>query len=537
MKSTYGILPAAAAALCGCAQGTPQASGACEPEETKDLGRPNIVVIITDQQRADLTAREGFPCDLTPFVDRMAQEGAWFNRAYTPCPASGPARVSTLTGRFGSVTHADCNHNLLDAVYSKDLFQVAQESGYNTVLVGKNHSHMTAANADYWLPFSHLGQDAPDDVKRPEDAEFDHYLKTLSFFMDLKPAPGTVENQLPYRMVTDALEWTAGHGQDKPFVMWFAVNEPHNPYQVCEPYYSMFDGQIPDASTDASVLKYKGEKYELMQKQMNECHIGTTEHMARIRANYMGMIRLIDDQIARLVEGFKEQGLYDNTIFVVTTDHGDYCGEYGLMKKGAGLDEVTTRIPMVWFGKGIEACGLRDDFVSLIDIMPTACEIMGHKIPVGVQGRSLLNMLEGLSYPKEEFQSIMSEHGFGGQFITEEDDPSMFYDRQALNPKPFYDELNTWSQSGHMCMVRKGDWKLITDMTGYNRLYNLAKDPVELNNLAGKARYSRKENEMMQELLKWTIGANDPIPIPRHRYTQKRFKHNYMFHGEPEIAR
>ena len=534
MKIQYSLLPMTAAALAGCT-GTPEQSAAFKEDgQSKDLGRPNIVVIITDQQRADLTAREGFPCDLTPFADRMAAQGACFNRAYTPCPASGPARVAALTGRFQSVTHADSNHNLLDAVYGKDLFDVARESGYNSILVGKNHSHMTKEHADYWLPYDHLGQPVPDEEKTPENAEFDRYLKTLSFFTDLEPSRFKLENQLPYRMVTDALDWTAEHGKDKPFVMWFAVNEPHNPYQVCEPYYSMFDGQIPDASTDASALKYKGEKYILMQKQMNECHIGTTEHMARIRANYMGMIRLVDDQIERLVEGFKEQGLYDNTIFVITSDHGDYCGEYGLMKKGAGLDDATTRIPMVWFGKGIEASGLRDDCVSLVDIMPTACEIMGHKIPMGAQGRSILNMLEGQSYPKEEFRSILSEHGFGGQFITEDDDPKYFYDRGALNPKPFYDELNTWSQSGRTCMVRKGDWKIIVDMLGNVRLYNLAKDPVELKNLAGKCSTRRKENEMMQELLKWQIGINDPIPVPRRRYTQKRLKHNYMFFGEPE---
>lgn len=534
MKKYLG-LPIAAAALSGC--GSPAAGdAAAESTESKaELGKPNIVVIMTDQQRADLTAREGFPCDLTPFADRMASEGTWFNRCYTPCPASGPARVSTLTGRFPKATHADSNHNLRDAVFFKDLFKVAGESGYNTVLVGKNHSYMTPASADYWLPYDHLGQAGAAEGRSAENEEFDKYLKTLSFFTDLKPAPGGVENQLPYRMVSDALAWTGEHAAEKPFVMWFAVNEPHNPYQVCEPYYSMFDGSIPDADTDASVLGLKGEKYSLMQKQMNECHVGTTENLARIRANYMGMIRLIDDQIARLAEGFKEQGIYDNTIFIITADHGDYCGEYGLMKKGAGLDEATARVPMVIFGKGIEKAGLRDDFISLVDVMPTACEAMGHRIPPGVQGRSLLPMLRGASYPREEFSSIMSEHGFGGQFITEDDDRNKFYDAPAVDHKPFYDELNTWSQSGRTVMVRKGDWKIIVDMQGSVRLYNVVKDPHELRNLSGKCRFAKIEREMMNELLKWEISTVDPIPAPRNRYTQKRFKHNYLFYGEPEV--
>ena len=526
------LFPAACAALAGCAAAPFPESPAFGEDPVP--ARRNIVIIMTDQQRADLCGREGFPCDLTPFADRMGQEGAWFSRAYSPCPISGPARVSTMTGRFAGATHADSNHNLPDAVFGKDIFEVAREAGYATALVGKNHSHLTPDRVDFWDQFTHTGQKCDDALKSEAGAEFDRYLKTLHSFADFSVSPGGPESQQPYRMVDDALRWTESLGGERPFVMWFAVNEPHNPYQVCEPYWSMFDGQIPAPDTSPSDAAVKGEKYELMQKQMYECHIGIKENLERVRASYMGMIRLIDDQLARLAEGFREQGLLDNTVFVITSDHGDYCGEYGLMKKGAGLDEATTRIPMVWFGSGIRPCGQRTDCVSLVDIMPTACEIMGQPIPAGVQGRSLLDMLEGRDYPAEEFRSVMSEHGFGGQYITAADDPAKFWDAEAVGRAPFYDELNTWSQSGHSCMVRMGDWKYICDMHGQAQLYNLARDPRELRNLAGKARWSRRELQMTRELLKWTIAANDPIPVPRKRYTQKRYKHNYLFKGETE---
>ena len=151
------------------------------------------------------------------------------------------------------------------------------------------------------------------------------------------------------------------------------------------------------------------------------------------------------------------------------------------MKKGAGVAEAITRIPMVWFGKGVKQQGLSDAHVSLIDIFPTACEIMGSGIPLGVQGRSLTQVLSGEEYPKTEFQSIISEAGFGGQFITAEDADD-YHAEGAIGKGLFFDELNSWSQSGTISMVRKGDWKFVMDMNGNCELYNLKKDPSEVNN-------------------------------------------------------
>ncbi|MCM1176526.1 MAG: sulfatase-like hydrolase/transferase [Bacteroides sp.] len=489
--------------------------------------KPNVVIIMTDQQRADLCGREGFPVDLTPFADRMAEEGAWFNKAYTPCPASGPARVSLLTGRFPRVTHSDSNHNIADAVYSEDLFDVARKCGYTSVLVGKNHSHVKKTDVDWWIPYSHLGQDCPASEKTPENRAFDRFLGNTSFFTELEPAPGTVENQMPYRMVSDALEWVSGH-KDEPFVMWLSFNEPHNPYQVCEPYWSMFDGRIPPALTDSTCLDIKGEKYRHLFEMMNIGHRGCKENLERIRSNYMGQIRLLDDQMSRFVEGMKDMDMYSNTMFVIISDHGDYAGEYGLMKKGAGVAESITRVPMVWFGNGVAKNGLREDCVSLVDIFPTICEAIGAEIPVGVQGRSLVEMLAGREYPEEEFRSIISEAGFGGEYITKED-MSDYRAEGAVGKGLFFDELNTWSQSGMVSMVRMGKWKFAMDMLGNCELYNLEKDPSEIDNLYGKKRYIKVQDELMHELLKWEIAINDPIPVPRNRYRFKRFPHNYLF--------
>lgn len=519
----YNAAALAAASLCIPA---PAKAGQIQAERKEQ--RPNFVIIITDQQRADLTAREGFPLDLTPFADSIARSGAWFDHAYTPCPASGPARVSLITGRYPKATGTDSNHNIEDAFYIDDLFGVARESGYKTAMIGKNHTYMKKGDADFWCPYNHLGQEGAKDTLRTENLAFDRFLKSTDFYASLKASPGTVRQQLPYRMVSDALKW-AGENREDPFVMMLSFPEPHNPYQVCEPYYSMFEGKVPPARTDSTSLQTKGEKFVQLNRMMKLGHKGYDKNLEQLRTIYMGMIRMLDDQMKRFVKGMQDLGLYENTVFVITSDHGDYAGEYGLMKKGAGVPDAITRIPMIWFGNGIKASGHRNDHVSLVDIFPTACEIMGAAIPIGVQGRSLAEMLAGEPYPEEEFRSVMSEAGFGGRYFTREDSEEYVKEGAVGKKGMFFDELNTWSQSGTISMVRMGKWKLVFDMEGNGELYDMERDPSEIRNLFGIRKYRKIQDTLLQELLKWEIATEDPIPLPRTRYWFKRNPHNYLF--------
>ncbi|MDL2221150.1 sulfatase-like hydrolase/transferase [Parabacteroides sp. OttesenSCG-928-N08] len=489
---------------------------------------PNVIIVMVDQLRVDLMQREGYPLNTMPFADQLAKEGTWFNRAYTAAPASGPARVSMLTGRFPRATHVRSNHNIPDAFYGKDLFEVANEQGYQTALIGKNHSHLAKERVDYWSPYNHGGQESPGKSQLGKD--FDKYLGTLDMYANMEPSPYGVEAQLPYRMVDDASDWIGSLGGD-PFFMWLSIAEPHNPYQVCEPYYSMFPPEsLPTMRSSAEDRKTKGEEYELLAEMMNMGHVGYERDLQRLRSVYHGMIRLIDDQLARLVEELKKRGVYENTVLLFIADHGDYVGEYGLMKKGVGLDDAITRIPMQWSGPKIKASAQpHDAHVSMIDIFPTICEIMEAEIPVGVQGRSLWPLLQGEAYPKEEFASVMAEDGFGGMYYTKAD-ATDYREEGAVGKKGlFFDELNTWSQSGTMRMLRKGDWKLVYDMEGNGQLYNLVNDPSELINLFDNKQYEAVRYEMIESLLRWDVAAEDPLPIPRRRYRFKRNDHNYLF--------
>ena len=319
--------------------------------------------------------------------------------------------------------------------------------------------------------------------------------------------------------------------KENPFFVWVSFPEPHNPYQVCEPYYSMFSpDKLPVLKTSRKDLEKKGEKYRILAELEDASCPNLEQDLPRIRANYIGMIRLIDDQIKRLIESLKASGQFENTIFVVLSDHGDYWGEYGLIRKGAGLSESLARIPMVWAGYHVKnQSAPMDSHVSIADIFPTLCSAIGAKIPAGVQGRSLWPMLTGKEYPKEEFSSIVVQQGFGGAHVGL-DSSLTFEPEGALTPGKiaYFDELNTWTQSGTSRMVRKDDWKLVMDNYGNGELYNLKKDPSEVDNLFGKKKYTAVQTELLTKLVAWELRLQDPLPLPRKRYHFKQDPYNYL---------
>jgi len=486
---------------------------------------PNIVLIMTDQQRADLSAREGYPLDTTPFLDSLARTGTDFARAYTSSPVCAPARVSLFTGRYPSATRVRTNHNLADVTYSQDLIDILREQGYRVGMSGKNHSHVTGDRWDFSAHFSHGGGSGPD--RTEEESAFDAFLSGLQHRAHLEPTPFPVACQGPHRAVTKAQEWIESLG-NTPFFLWLTFAEPHNPFQVPEPYYSLFPPEsLPPCRGGEDALADKGYRWQWLRDTWSTAVPGYEEQIGRTRANYHGMLRLIDDQVKRFVSFLGDKGLREDTIIVFLSDHGDFVGEYGLIRKGPDLPECLTRIPMFFTGPGILARdAMHQAHVSICDIMPTLCEALGVPLPDGVQGRSLWPLLTGQDYPREEFASIYAEHGYGGLAYTAEDDLDPV-DEGALNPGCTFDCLNSWTQSGTTRMVRRGDWKLVFDMQGNGQLYNLADDPAELHDLYGQPAFARIQGELQAELLKWLLRTQDPLPLPRRRYVFKGHPRNY----------
>jgi arylsulfatase A-like enzyme len=499
--------------------------------------KPNIVFIVSDQRRAGLTKREGYPLDTSPALDRLAKSGIGFDRAYCTTPLCVPSRITMLTGRWPEAHHVRMNLDAEDAYYGKHLYQVAKERGYRTGLAGKNHTFLKSNDLDFWRPYMHWEGWKPANAPK-EYFDYDEWMAHLEADAALNPTPFPLEVQYPYRIVSDAIDFMDEAG-DHPFMLQVGFPEPHDPEQVPAPYWDMYPpDEVPDRCAGPDALKKLGFRAQWLYGLSNDSH-PSEKYWRRYKSNYLGMLRLLDDQLQRLVGHMDKKGLLKSTIIVYLADHGDYVMDYGLARKGVGLFECLTRIPMVWSGYGIKPSQVGDTaFVSMADVMPTLCEAMGAEIPNGVQGRSLWPLLQGEDYPREEFRSIYSGVGLGGLYYDGADNVPY---RTAERPirdgdtanSPYgvgWDELNKVTQSGLERMVRMGDWKLIYDMMGYGQLYHLSSDPHELNNLFGQPQVASEQAALMAELCMWSMRAQDSLPTgPQNGKYQTKWpkRHNW----------
>jgi arylsulfatase A-like enzyme len=346
------------------------------------------------------------------------------------------------------------------------------------------------------------------------------WMKSLHANVALAPNPFPVELQYPYRIVSDAMDFIRDSGE-QPWILQVGFSEPHDPEQVPKPYWDMFPpDQVPPRCAGPEVLAQLGYRAQ-WEFGHQEAGFATEEVWRRYKSNYLGMLRLLDDQLSRLLQFLDEHRLTENTIIVYVADHGDYLMDYGLARKGVGMPESLARIPLVWAGPGIKPSSVgRTAHVSMVDFMPTLCEALGTEIPHGVQGRSLWPLLRGVDYPREEFRSAYCTVGVGGMFYEASDHVPFVIgpqahgatsDRNAPRPEGF-DELNRVSLSGTQKMVRMGEWKLIFDMMGYGQLYHLISDPCELNNLFGHPNSAEQRNALMAEMLTWSIREQDWLP-------------------------
>lgn len=496
--------------------------------------KPNFIIVMTDQQRADLRKGAGYSLDTMPFLDSWSAGGADFARAYTANPTCMPARVSMFTGRFAESHKARTNHNAVDALYTEDMLDILGGAGYTTALCGKNHTHRSYDEFDYCAPTSHLnadeGYNQPE--KTADNLSFEQFMESTRFVDCAVPSPGGVEQQFPYRNVTSTFDFIDSHTDGKPFFLWLSMAEPHNPYQVPEPYFDMFPPEtLPPLASNTDALSHKSHRYPwirgVWEKVLGE---DIEQRTVRMRSNYHGMLRLIDDQLKRLIEGLDTRGLSDNTVVVFLSDHGDFVGEYGLMRKGPDLPDVLCHIPMIWRGAGIAAQGrVNAPYVNIVDLLPTFCDMLGVPMPFGCQGKSLLPLLINHNIPDKEYDVAYCESGFSGLYWDEQDELTLLDEKACPPDFKSFDCLNTWTQCGQVRMVCKGDFKLQLDMLGNGYLYNLTNDPQELVSLWNDAEHLAVRAELLTELSATMMRACDPIPAPHHRYRVKTHPKGFWF--------
>ena len=482
--------------------------------ETTSL--PNVILIMTDQQRADLRAGEGFPMDTMPVLDQLGREGVSFGKAYTSTPICAPARCSLFDGRFPSSHGIRMNYDASRILHEKDLVEVFRDLGYRRMVVGKNHSHLGPTDFDACRRYGHASGEPRTGLEQ-QDRQFDLWMTHLVHWVSQEPTPFPVECQYPVRIVDDSIALLSESAARKPFFLWMTFPEPHNPYQVPDPYFSLFqpDGMAP-RTAGPEAIGHKNDQWRFMRELTEHYHPDCDDLWRRYRSNYCGMLRLIDDQLGRFFQFLDSAKLRENTLIVYLTDHGDFVGEYGLFRKGVGLPECLIRIPFIWNGLGIDPrLRLENAHVSIVDVFPTLCEVLGVDIPDGVQGRSLWPILNGAEIPVEEFGSIYVEHGLGVRAARREEVP---FDEEtcyieAEGQRRSFHELNNYTTSGTRKMVRQGKWKLISDLDYGEELYDLETDPAETNNRANHPECRDIREQLTMQLLRWTMRTQDTLPL------------------------
>lgn len=403
--------------------------------ERAPADRPNILLITTDQHHYECLGVRTEAL-ATPNLDRLAADGALFDRAYCPNPLCSPSRASIITGQYPSSHGCWTIGTKLD----EDVPTVSgllSDAGYATSLIGKAHFQPLAStpeqtsleapprfrDLDFWREFNgpYYGFDHIELARNHGDEPWagQHYglwmegrgLTDWRDYYRAEPRDPARQHSwdLPEEhhyttFVTDrsiaAIERAAA--DDRPFFTWASFQDPHPPYLVSEPWASMYDpadvsiGRLEPGELDAMPPWFRQTQLEnpdfTQWKETPFPNHGFGSHLideAKLRqdvAIYYGMISFIDAGVGRILETLDRLGIADNTIVVFTTDHGHFLGQHGLIAKGAFHYEDLLRIPMIVRAPGVPAGSRVEGLQSLIDYAPTFLSAAGLDVPLQTQG-------------------------------------------------------------------------------------------------------------------------------------------------------
>ncbi len=344
--------------LLGVTLARPAVATAAEEPASK---RPNVLFLFTDDQRADTIHALGNPVIQTPNLDGLARAGFVFNNAY--CMGGDqpavclPSRTMVLSGR--SLFHLD-RVNRESPNFPRSL----REAGYVTYHHGKSGNTPHQIHKD----FDHSHYVSNDNKERSSGH------------------PGK-------EVADDAIAFLKGRPQDRPFFMYLAFGNPHDPRVVIDAYRNRYDEQAMPLPRNFLPLHPINNGELTIRDEALAPWPRTPEMIRQHLTDYYGVISYLDMEIGRILHTLKETGQYDDTIIIFSSDHGLAVGSHGLMGK-QNLYEDGMKAPLIFQGPGIPQ-GHSDALVYLFDIYPTVCDLVGAPMPDGIDGKSLAPILHG----------------------------------------------------------------------------------------------------------------------------------------------
>ncbi len=392
----------AAAAALGLAPGLSTGCGSDLPAERK---RPNVLVVLTDQQAAWTVGAHGGKEAHTPHADALAREGIVCEKFLANSAVCTPARGVWLTGLYPHVNGAFANERPLRPDVAT-FATVMRDAGYRTGWAGK--WHLDGVGKPGWVPRERafgfddsrfmwnrghwktvVGPAAAAEHPRVDMRIGDEHTYTTDWLVD---------------RTTDFLRDAAR--ADAPFLFVVSIPDPHPPYATRMPYSARFrpeDVRIPSTLFEENQPPWLANYTARVDRSSGATTREAMEQWLRVqKAQYLGMIELVDDALGRILGELEALGAARETIVVFTSDHGEYMGEHGLMGKGA-LYEPASHVPLIIrFPEGLRAGRRVPNLIAGVDFAPTLLSLCGLAPPDGVQGRDATPLLRGTRVRWEE---------------------------------------------------------------------------------------------------------------------------------------
>jgi len=431
---------------------------------SKPSGKPNILVIMSDEHNASVLGCCGNDIVQTPNLDRLSRRGVTFNNCYCNSPLCVPSRLSFTSGKYASRVSAWNNNCWLPTADYPSLPRAMNAAGYESVLCGKMHYDKTRKYG-----FREIGNmNTSDKYGKGSRRKAD----------DLKPKPGLSGRFNEFRTAEDSSimthdrKVTAGtveflknrKASDKPFFMLAGYIAPHFPLIVPEKYWQQYQGKVPMPKIPEGHLESQPLNYKHLRIGFNAEDV-PDEIVRKGRELYYGLTQWVDEEIGKILVSLDDSEVADNTIIIYTTDHGENMGEHGLWWKNC-LYEHASRVPLIvswparWKGgqRRTQAC-------SLVDVVQTIAELGGADVPADWDGDSMIKWL---------------------------DDAGTEWKDLAVS------EYYAHNIASGYAMIRKGSYKYVYHTSAdaghpaERELYDFQSDPGEFNNLAGGEKYKSR---------------------------------------------
>ncbi len=478
------LITLALTTVLGAASAYPQAEYS-KPESYP--ATPNVILITGDHLRWDHVAANGNDALITPNLDELIRGGTTFRAAFTVGVACTPNRASLMTGRYPS-SHGLISNGVMMPEHEVTLTHVLRDAGYYTGQMGKLH-FMPHKDRNHREPYKPYGfhQMRLSDEPGCYDDDFGRWL--LAQGVDVREKarvgmPGERGGMESYVfegadrtthaswVATETitfLEDTHQRQPQRPFFVHAGFYAPHPPLNPPASALDQYAGRpLPPRHWSPDEVGYLPPAFARGMRGL----LGTPEQeWDRYRRHFYAMVTHLDENVGRMMNTVKQLGLWDETIWVVTSDHGDYLGDHNITSKSDRPYDGAMRIPLIFRGPGVPEGKQTDELAEILDVMPTLLEMLGLEPPLGNQGMSLAPVMQG---------------GKGREAIY----------MMGLRNKTLRSKTATYS------IYENGE----------EILFDLRRDPHQLRNLSLRPEGRELLEEMRVALLRKTIEAQDPLP-------------------------